>query len=105
LIADETDTDVLARLRRDSECPAAVLLLAEQAARKGRLAEANERVEALTWDDAIASSESSAPLGPGWDTDRESQLTHLSRTYYSRLGAELQKILGLPPSVQRFADH
>jgi hypothetical protein len=105
LIADETDTDVLARLRRDPECPAAVLLLAEQAARKGLLTEANERAEAVTWDDAMGSPESSAPLGGAWGSDPESQVKSLSRTYYSRLGVELEKVLGVPASVQRFGEH
>ena len=91
---DETDADVLQRLRRDPECPAAVLLLAEQAARKGLLADTNERAEAVTWDDAMGSS----------DADPGSQLTNWSRTYYSRLGAELEKVLNLPVSVQRFGE-
>lgn len=105
MIADETDTDLLARLRRDPECPAKVLLLAEQAARKGRLAEANERAEAVSWDDAIGDSLSPAPPGSTRVADPESQMRNLSRTYYSRLGVELEKVLGLPPSAQRFGGH
>ena len=87
-MADETDAEVLARLRCDPNCPADVLLLAEQAARKGLLAAANERVEAETWEDAVGSS------GP------DSQLTNWSRTFYSGLRANLQKVLGLPVSLQ-----
>ena len=106
MIADDTDTEVLARLRRDPECPAAVLLLAEQAARKGLLTEANERAEAITWDDAMESQESGgAPLSGAWGSDSESQVNSLSRTYYSRLGVELEKALGLPASVQQFGEH
>lgn len=104
MIADETDTDVLARLRRDPECPAAVLLLAEQAARKGLLAQANDRAEAVAWDDAMGSSQSSGSLSAAWG-DSESQIKSLSRTYYSRLGVELEKALGLPASVQQFGGH
>ena len=96
MTTDETDTDLLARLRRDPECPAAVLLLAEQAARKSRLVEANERAEAIAWDDAIASAESGGPLSTAWASDPESQMRNLSRTYYQRLVAELEKVLGLP---------
>ena len=96
MITDETDVDMLARLRRDPECPAAVLLLAEQAARKGRLVEANERAEAIVWDDAIGGPESTVPAGQGWGPDAASQVKNLSLTYYSRLGAELEKVLGLP---------
>ena len=94
MIADETDIDLLARLRRDPECPAAVLLLAEQAARKALLVEANERAEAVSWDDAIGNAES-APSSE-WAQDPESQMRSLSRAYYSRLGMELEKMLGLP---------
>ena len=96
MTTDETDVDLLARLRRDAECPANVLLLAEQAARKGRLVEANERAEAIAWDDAIGNAEPQAPLSPEWVGDHESQMRNLSRTYYERLSAELQKVLGLP---------
>ena len=64
-MADETDVDVLARLRRDPDCPAAVLLLAEQAARKGLLAEANERAEADNWTDAMGSSQSGVTTKSG----------------------------------------
>ena len=95
MIADETDVDLLARLRRDPECPAAVLLLAEQAARKALLVEANERAEAVSWDDAIGNAESGAPSSE-WAQDPESQMRSLSRAYYSRLGMELEKMLGLP---------
>jgi hypothetical protein len=96
LTTDETDVDLLARLRRDPECPAAVLLLAEQAARKGRLVEANERAEAIAWDDAIESSEAPAGFSPEWAVDPESKVRNVSRTYYARLGMELEKVLGLP---------
>lgn len=96
MTTDETDTDLLARLRRDPECPAAVLLLAEQAARKGRLVEANERAEAIAWDDAIGSSEAPALRSPEWGADPESQVRSVSRSYYARLGMELEKALGLP---------
>jgi hypothetical protein len=95
LTTDETDVDLLARLRRDPECPGAVLLLAEQAARKGRLVEANERAEAVAWDDAIESPEAPA-LGQAWDADPEAKVRNVSRTYYARLGMELEKVLGLP---------
>jgi hypothetical protein len=100
-MTDETDTDVLARLRRDPNCPAAVLLLAEQAARKGRLAEANERAEGEAWDDAVASSQSSIPPSLA---DPGSRVTNLSKTFYARLRAELQKALGLPVSAQLFGE-
>ena len=96
MTTDETDIDLLARLRRDPECPAAVLLLAEQAARKGRLVEANERAEAIAWDDAIGGSEAPALLRPESGTDPESQVRSVSRSYYARLGMELEKALGLP---------
>jgi hypothetical protein len=96
LIADETDIDLLARLRRDPECPAAVLLLAEQAARKMLLVQANERAEAGSWDDAIGSQESTGALHAEWAQDADSQMRSLSRAYYSRLGMELEKVLGLP---------
>lgn len=96
MTTDETDIDLLARLRRDPECPAAVLLLAEQAARKGRLVEANERAEAIAWDDAIGSSEAPALLSPEWGADPESQVRSVSRSYYARLAMELEKALGLP---------
>jgi hypothetical protein len=96
LTTNETETDLLARLRRDPECPAAVLLLAEQAARKSRLVEANDRAEAIAWDDAIASAESGGPLSAAWAPDPASQMRDLSRTYYERLAAELEKVLGLP---------
>jgi len=95
LIAGETDIDLLARLRRDPECPGAVLLLAEQAARKTRLVEANERAEAVSWDDAIG-NESTGALHSEWAQDSDSQMRSLSRAYYSRLGMELEKVLGLP---------
>ena len=87
-MADETDVEVLARLRCDPNCPADVLLLAEQAARKGLLATANDRVEAETWEDGVGSSHP------------DSQLTNWSRTFYSGLRANLQKVLGFPVSVQ-----
>jgi hypothetical protein len=96
LIADETDIDLLARLRRDPECPAEVLLLAEQAARKALLVGANERAEAVCWDDAIGNAESTSALSSEWARDSGSQMRNLSRAYYSRLGLELEKVLGLP---------
>ena len=96
MIADETDIDLLARLRRDPECPAAVLLLAEQAARKTLLVEANERAEAVAWDDAIGNGESSGERDSEWVQHSDSQVRSLSRAYYSRLGMELEKVLGLP---------
>jgi hypothetical protein len=79
LIADETGINLLARLRRDPECPAAVLLLAEQAARKGVLVEANERAEAVARDDAIGSAESTSAHSSAWAQDSASHLTNLSR--------------------------
>ena len=89
---DETDAEVLARLRCDPNCPADVLLLAEQASRKGLLAAANERAEAETWEDAVGSSRP------------DSQLTSLSRTFYSGLRADLQKVLGFPVSAQSLGE-
>jgi hypothetical protein len=103
-MADETDADVLARLRRDPDCPAAVLLLAEQAARKGLLAEANERAEADNWTDAMGSSQSGVTTSPAGGPDSDFQSTNWSRTYYSRLRAILEKVLGLPLSVQPFGE-
>ena len=96
MIADETDIDLLARLRRDPECPAAVLLLAEQAARKTLLVEANERAEAVAWDDAIGNEEPTGALHSEWALASDAQVKGLSRAYYSRLGIELEKVLGLP---------
>ena len=96
MIPGETDIDLLARLRRDPECPAKVLLLAEQAARKTLLVEANERAEAVSWDDAIGNEEPTGALSSEWKQDSESQIRSLSRAYYSRLGVELEKVLGLP---------
>ena len=96
MIADETDIDLLARLRRDPECPAAVLLLAEQAARKTLLVEANERAETVAWDDAIGNEESTSARDSEWVQDSDSQVRSLSRAYYSRLRMELEKVLGLP---------
>jgi hypothetical protein len=96
VMADETDIDLLARLRRDPECPAAVLLLAEQAARKTLLVEANERAEAVAWDEAIGRTESTGALSSEWAQDSESQMRNLTRAYYWRLGTELEKVLGLP---------
>jgi hypothetical protein len=103
-MADKTDADVLARLRSDPDCPAAVLLLAEQAARKGVLAEANERAEAENWTDAMGSSQSGVTTSPAGVPDSDSQLTKWSRTYYSRLRGNLEKVLGLPLSVPRFGE-
>ena len=103
MIAGETDIDLLARLRRDPECPAKVLLLAEQAARKTLLVEANERAESVSWDDAIGNGKSTGALSSEWAQDSESQIKSLSRAYYSRLGMELEKVLGLPltgPSIR-----
>jgi hypothetical protein len=71
-------------------------LLAEQAARKGRLVDANERAEATAWEDAIESPEAPASLSPAWAADPESQVRNVSRSYYARLGMELEKVLGLP---------
>ena len=96
MIAGETDIDLLARLRRDPECPAKVLLLAEQAARKTLLVEANERAEAVAWDAAIGNTESTGAPSSEWSQDPESQMRNLSRAYYARLGMELEKVLGLP---------
>jgi hypothetical protein len=96
VIADETDIDLLARLRRDPECPAAVLLLAEQAARKALLVGANERAEMVSWDDAIGNAESTGALSSEWAQDPGAQMRNLSRAYYSRLAMELEKVLGLP---------
>ena len=96
MIEGETDIDLLARLRRDPECPAKVLLLAEQAARKTLLVEANERAEAVAWDDAIGNGDSAGAPSPEWGHDSETQIRSLSRAYYSRLGMELEKVLGLP---------
>ena len=96
MIAGETDIDLLVRLRRDPECPASVHLHSEQAARKGQLVEANERAEAVSWDDAIGNAESTGPLSSEWAQDADAQMRNLSRAYYSRLSMELEKVLGLP---------
>jgi hypothetical protein len=103
-MVDETDADVLARLRSDPDCPAAVLLLAEQAARKGVLSDANERAEAENWTDAMGSSQSDVATSPAGFPDSDSQATNWSRTYYSRLRANLQTVLGLPLTAQRFGE-
>ena len=104
MITGDTDTDVLGRLRQDPQCPAAVLLLAEQGARKGLLAEANERAERVIWDEALGSSGSIGSVGPASAAD-QFQSTNWSRQYYSRLRAELEKMLGLPMSGPRLDEH
>ena len=73
-------------------------LLAQKAALESQIAEARraERAEAIAWDDAMASAESGGPLSTAWASDPESQMRNLSRTYYQRLVAELEKVLGLP---------
>jgi hypothetical protein len=100
---DDTDTEVLGRLRQDPQCPAAVLLLAEQGARKGVLAEANERAETVIWDDALGSSGASGSVNPS--VADQFHPTNWSREYYSRLRAELEKMLGLPMSAPRLDEH
>jgi hypothetical protein len=97
-LTGETDAEVLATLRGDSDCPPDVLKLATRAAAKRLLAACHQRALTATDADTASSSNSSRTIHPARVPDSDSTLPNYSRTYYARLRRELQQAMGLAVS-------